>query len=194
MEILGIVLLVVLIIWVTASLVTQPLSVRLPEVLGLGRGLGGTQIADKEMESALERAKQIMYAKYVGAHRYQWSSRLVDWVGFGLTSAITLIAGALGRAVGAGEDPAAAAREALEAQSATSTRRWANIVGAIAATASIMIGLSSRLASESQRQLNQAENMQKLITSARKDYLSAPGREEALTVATNLDAETRKNE
>ena len=113
---------------------------------------------------------------------------------FGLTSAITLIAGALGRALRTGEDPASAVREALEAQTATSTRRWANIVGAIAATASIMIGLSSRLQSESQRQLGQAENLRQLITSARKDYLSAPGPEEALTVATNLDAETRKNE
>jgi len=57
-----------------------------------------------------------------------------------------------------------------------------------------MIGLSSRLQSESQRQLGQAENLRQLITSARKDYLSAPGPEEALAVATNLDAETRKNE
>ncbi|MBV8311474.1 MAG: hypothetical protein JO344_13920 [Planctomycetaceae bacterium] len=166
----------------------------LPQVLGLGRGLGGTEMAAKEMESALERAKQVMSAKYVGVHRYQWSSRLVDWAGFGLTSAITLIAGALGRALRTGEDPASAVREALEAQTATSTRRWANIVGAIAATVSIMIGLSGRLQSESQRQLGQAENLRQLITSARKYYLSAPGPEEALAVATNLDAETRKNE
>jgi hypothetical protein len=194
MEFLGFALLAVLFIWVTVTLVTQPLSAHLPQVLGLGRGLGGTENADKEMESALERAKQVMSAKYVGAHRYQWSSRLVDWVGFGLTSAITLIAGALGRALRAGEDPASAVREALEAQKATSTRRWANIVGAIAATASIMIGLSSRLQSESQEQLNQAENLRQLITSARKDYLSAPGPEEALMVATNLKAEVMKNE
>ena len=194
MEFLGFALLAILIIWVAATLVTQPLSARLPQVLGLGRGLGGSEMAAKEMESALERAKQVMSAKYVGAHRYQWSSQLVDWAGFGLTSAITLIAGALGRALRTGEDPASAVREALEAQTATSTRRWANIVGAIAATASIMIGLSSRLQSESQRQLGQAENLRQLITSARKDYLSAPGPEEALTVATNLDAETRKNE
>jgi hypothetical protein len=194
MEFLGFALLAILIIWVTATLVTQPLSVRLPQVLGLSRGLGGTEMAAKEMESALERAKQVMSARYVGAHRYQWSSRLVDWVGFGLTSAITLIAGALGRAVRTGEDPASAVREALEARTTTSTRRWANIVGAIAATASIMIGLSSRLQSESQRQLGQAENLRQLITTARKDYLSAPGPEEALAVATNLDAETMKNE
>jgi hypothetical protein len=57
-----------------------------------------------------------------------------------------------------------------------------------------MIGLSSRLQSESQRQLSQAENLRQLITSARKDYLGAHGPEEALTIATNLDAETRKNE
>jgi hypothetical protein len=194
MEFLGFALLAVLIIWVTVTLVTQPLSAHLPQVLGLSRGLGGTENADKEMESALERANQVMSAKYVGAHRFQWSSRLVDWVGFGLTSAITLIAGALGRALRAGEDPASAAREALEAQTATSNRRWANIVGAIAATASIMIGLSSRLQSASQEQLNQAENLRQLITSARKDYLSAPGPEEALTVATNLQAEVMKNE
>ena len=130
----------------------------LPQVLGLGRDLGGTEIAAKEMESR-QRAKQVMSAKYVGAHRYQWSSQLVDWAGFGLTSAITFIAGALGRALRTGEDPASAVREALEAQTATSTRRWANIVGAIAATASIMIGLSSRLQSESQPQLGQAENL-----------------------------------
>ncbi len=194
MEFLGFALVAVLIIWVTVTLLTQPLSAHLPQVLGLGRGLGGTGIADKEMESALDQAKQVMSAKYVGAHRYQWSSRLVDWVGFGLTSAITLIAGALGRALRAGEDPVSAAREAIESQTATSTRRWANIVGAIAASASIMIGLSSRLQSESQAQLGKAENLRQLITSARKDYLSAPGPEEALTVATNLKAEVMKNE
>jgi hypothetical protein len=175
MEFLGAALLAVLIIWVTAALVTQPFSAHPPQVPGLGRGLAGTERAAKEMEAALERAKLVMSAKYVGAHRYQWSSRLVDWIGFGLTSAITLIAGALGRAVRAGEDPASAAREALESQTATSTRRWANIVGAIAATASIMIGLSSRLQSEAQRQLGQADNLRQLITAARKDYLNAPG-------------------
>jgi hypothetical protein len=194
MEFLGFALLAVLIVWVIATLVTQPLSAQRPHMMALSRGLGDTGSADKEMQSALERAKGVMSARYVGAHRYQWSSRLVDWVGFGLTSAITLIAGALGRALRTGEDPASAVREALEAQTSTSTRRWANIVGAIAAVASIMIGLSSRLQSESQRQLGQADNMRQLITTARKDYLNAPGPEEALAVATNLDAETMKNQ
>jgi hypothetical protein len=196
MEFLGFALLAVLTVWVIATLVTHPLSVHLPQVMGLARGIGigDTENAGKEMASALERAKHVMSAKYVGAHRYQWSSQLVDWIGFGLTSAITLIAGALGRALRTGEDPASAVREALDAQTSTSTRRWANIVGAIAATASIMIGLSSRLQSESQRQLGQAENMRQLITTARKDYLNAPGPEEALAVATNLDAETMKNQ
>ena len=64
MEFLGFALLAILIIWVTATLVTQPLSACLPQVLGLGRGLGGTEMAAKEMESALERAKQVMSAKY----------------------------------------------------------------------------------------------------------------------------------
>ena len=194
MEFLGFALLAILVIWVTATLVTQPLSARLPQIVGLSRGLGGTEAASKEMDTVLERAKRVMSARYVGSHRYQWLSRLVDWVGFGLTSAITLIAGALGRALRPGEDPASAVREGLEAQTATSTRRWANIVGAIAASASIMIGLSSRLQSESQRQLGQAENLRQVITSARKDYLNAPGPEEALAVATNLDAETMKTD
>ena len=51
MEFLGFALLAILIIWVAATLVTQPLSARLPQVLGLGRGLGGTEMAAKAMES-----------------------------------------------------------------------------------------------------------------------------------------------
>jgi hypothetical protein len=41
--------------------------------------------------------------------------------------------------------------------------------------------------------VGQAENLRQLIIVARKDYLGAPLPEEAPTVATNLDAETRKN-
>ena len=179
MEFLGFALLAILIIWVAATLVTQPLAASAP---GAGAGQRSWWFRDGRQGDgvgALTGANRSC-PEYVGAHRYQWSSQLVDWAGFGLTSAITLIAVPWAeRCVPARIRPLPSAK-GLQAQTATSTRRWANIVGAIAATASIMIGLSSRLQSESQRQLGQAKNLRQLITSARKDYLSAPGPEEML--------------
>ena len=138
-------------VWIIVTLVSEPLAPRLPQIPGLGRGVEMKGLPGHEMETALERAKQAMYARYRGAHRYAWASRVVDWIGFGLTSAITLIAGMLGRGPRPGEDPAAAAREALEAEPTRASRRWVNTVGVIAAMASVMIGLSSRLQSESRR-------------------------------------------
>jgi hypothetical protein len=192
--VLGGILFLALGIWIIATLATEPLVTSLPEVPGLGRGGEVSGLPSGEMEAALERAKQTMYAAFRGAHRSAWTSRLVDWIGFGLTSAITVIAGALGRNPHPGDDPADAARQALETNSTRAARRWVNAVGVIAALASVMIGLSSRLQADSQRSLDQAEKLRVVIATARKDFLNAQNSEDAQAIVTNLDAETRKNE
>jgi len=191
---LGIFLFIALAIWVVYSLATEPLSALKPEVPGLGRGLEGSGSGAKEMEAAVEHAKQVMYAKYRGAHLYQWSSRVIDWIGFGLTSMITLVAGVLGRSLRPGEDPIAATKETVGTDSTQSSRRWVTAVGVLAALASVMIGLSSKLQAESQRVMDQAEKVKAMISASRKDYFSAPTPQAALDVANNLDAETRKAE
>jgi hypothetical protein len=190
---LGGLLLAFLCVSVVVTLVREPLVARLPQIPGLARGGEVSGLPSSEMNAALERSKQVMYARYREAHRYAWSSRIVDWIGFGLTSSITLIAGALGRGPRPGEDPAAAAREALEAGS-TRGRRWVNTIGGIAALASVMVALSSRLQSESQRAMDHAEKMRALVSTARKDFLNAATPEDALSIVSNLDAETRKDD
>ena len=191
---LGVFLFIALATWVVYSLVTQPLSALRPEVPALGRGLEGPGSGAKEMQSAVDHAKQVMYAKYRSAHVYQWSSRVIDWVGFGLTSMITLVAGVLGRSLRPGEDPTAAVKEVVGTDSTQSSRRWVTAVGGIAALASVMIGLSSKLQAESQRAMDQGEKVRALISTSQKDYFSAATPEAALEVANNLDAETRKDE
>jgi hypothetical protein len=191
---LGVFLLIALAIWIVYSLATEPLSALRPEIPGLGRGLEGPGSGAKEMEVAVEHAKQVMYAKYRWAHFYQWWSRVVDWIGFGLTSMITLVAGVPGRSLRPGEDPTSLVKEAVGTDSTQSSRRWVTTVGVIAALASVMIGLSSKLQAESQRAMDQGEKGRALISTSQKDYFSAATPEAALQVANNLDAETRKNE
>ena len=180
--------------WILITLASAPLVPHLPQIPGLARGGAVSGLPTREMEDALDRAKQAMYARHRGAHAFAWSSRIVDWIGFGLTSAITLIAGALGRVMRPGDDPAAAAHEALASGTTSSSRRWVTIVGVIAALASVMIGLSSRLQSESQREMDQAEKLRLLIVTARKDFINASTPEQAETIVSNFEAETRKNE
>jgi hypothetical protein len=191
---LGAFLFIALAIWVVYSLATEPLSALRPEIPRLARGLEGPGSGAKEMEAAVDHAKQVMYAKYPGAHFHQWSSRVTDWVGFGLTPMITVVAGVLGRSLRPGEDRIAAVKEAVGTDSTQSSRRWVMTVGIGAALASVMIGLSSKLQAESQRAMDQGEKVRALISTSQKEYFGAATPEAALQVANNLDAETRNNE
>jgi hypothetical protein len=190
----GGVLLFGLVAWIIFSIATQPLSALRPEIPGLSRGLEAPGPAEKEMEGAVEHAKQVMYGKYRTAHVYQWLSRISDWIGFGLTSMITVLAGALGHSLRPGEDPADTVKTLAGTAAKSPAPRLVTAVGIGAALASVLIGLSSKLQTESQRAMDQGEKVRTLVAAARKDFIAAANTAAAIEVANNLDAETRKNE
>jgi hypothetical protein len=180
--------------WIVYSIATRPLSALRPEIPGLSRGLEGPGPGETEMQAAVEHAKQVMYGKYRTAHVYQWFSRMSDWIGFGLTSMITVLAGMLGHSLRPGEDPVDEVKTLAGTDAKNPSRRWVMTVGIGAALASVMIGVSSKLQAESQKEMDQGEKVRTLVSAARKDFIAAANAEVAIEVANNLDAETRKSE
>ena len=165
----------------------QPSGRRSPGWAEIGRSrLGGQRNGGRCRSCQASHVRQIPQGDF-----YQWLSRVTDWVGFGLTSMITVVAGVLGRSLRPGEDPTAAVKEVVGADSTQSSRRWVTVVGVIAALASVMIGLSSKLQAESQRAMDQGEGKGADLD-VTESLFQRSNLEAALEVANNLDAETRK--
>jgi hypothetical protein len=188
----GTVLLACLVIWVISSLVWPS---PFPEAREPGGpGIRGTRpdMPVQAMEAAMAKAKEAMQGRYRAAHGYHWGNRVCDWIGFGLTSIITIVIGATGRVLRPGEDPLEVAKQEAASGTLQQERQRMRVVGVVAALATVMIGVSSRLQSESQRALEQGEKVQEVMATARKDFNDAANPAEAEKVIDNLEAEIAK--
>ena len=186
--IIGLALFVSLLIWISYSIAFIPITLQPPEPDGPGVRATESDMPAKEFEMAISRAKDVVGRQYRISNRYRWGSRTCDWIGFGLTSLITVIVGATGRVLQPGQDPAVA----VGAGETKLNRQWMRRVGVIAASASIMIGASSRLQSESQSALESGEKLRATIATARKDFNDASTPVDAQTVIDDLEATTSK--
>jgi hypothetical protein len=133
-----------------------------------------------------------MVAKYRGSHRFRWLGRCADWTAFLLTAAITVIAGATGQLVKAGEDPVARGLEAAESGALGAKQKWVRWIGVMAALASVMIAVSSRFGAVSQEEMDRGEKLRELITTSRVTYAGAATPAEGQKVVDSLVAGTAK--
>jgi hypothetical protein len=191
---LGFVLLAGLVAWVGYTLVTEPLAPRVPEPGG-PRAMGGNPgMPDGAMEAALADATRVMKSNYRSSHGYRWWSRCADWLGFLLTATITVIVGSTGQTL-QGTPPGAPGPPppgAVPAAAADLGRRWVRRIGVMAALASVMIAVSSRVAGVSQERLDRAEKLRGLIASSRVEYAGAGTPAEGQKVIDDIVAETAK--
>jgi hypothetical protein len=193
-RLLGLVLLAGLVVWVVYALATVPLSPQVPEPGG-PRVMGVTpSMPDKAMEAALADATAVMKSDYQSSHGYRWWSRCADWVGFLLTAAITVIVGSTGQVL-QGTPPAPPgplAPGTVPSEAAALGRKWVRWIGVMAALASVMIGISSRVATVSQERLDRAEKLRELISSSRFKYAGAATPVEGQMVVDDLISEVEK--
>src|SRR5512135_3697596 len=191
---LGLVLLAGLVVWVVYSLATVPLSPQVPEPGGPRVKSLNPAMPDKAMEAALADATAVMKSDYRRSHGYRWWSQCADWVGFLLTAATTVIVGSTGRVL-QGTPPAPPGPlppGTVPSEAAALGRKWVRWIGVMAALASVMIAVSSRIATVSQERQYRAEKLLKLISSSRVDYAGAGTPAEGQDVIDNLIAETEK--
>ena len=191
---IGLVLLGGLVVWIGYSLATYPLSPQVPEPGG-PRVMGvNPAMPDKAMEAALADATAVMKSDYQSSHGYRWWSRCADWVGFLLTAAITVIVGSTGQVL-QGTPPAPPGPlppGTVPSEAAALGRKWVRWIGVMAALASVVIAVSSRVATVSQERLDRAEKLRELISSSRVNYAGAGTPSEGQNVIANLIAQTEK--
>jgi hypothetical protein len=192
--VVGLLLLGVLVLWVCYSLATQPFSAVIPEPGG-PRVMGADPtMPNKAWEDALADATAVMKAKYQRSHTYRWCSRFADWIGFLLTAAITVVVGSTGQVLqgAAPVPPGPVPPGTVPPAAAALGRRWVHRIGVMAALASVMIGVTSRVAAVSQERLDQAEKVSEAITKSHVDWAGAATPADGQKVVDYLISETAK--
>jgi hypothetical protein len=182
----------VLAVWVIVSLRTELFSPEIREAGGPKVMSGDPAMPDKPMEEAVNGAQRRMVAKYRGSHRFRWLGRCADWLAFLLTATITVIVGATGQLVKAGEDPAARGLEAAESGALGAKQKWVRWIGVMAALAAVMIAVSSRFGAVSQEEMDRGEKLRELITTSRVTYAGAATPAEGQKVVDSLVAGTEQ--
>ena len=191
---IGLVLLGCLVVWIGYSLATYPLSPQVPEPGGPKVRGGNPAMPDKAMEAALADATAVMKSNYQSSHSYRWWSRCADWVGFLLTAAITVIVGSTGQVLQGTPPgpPGPLPPGTVPSQAAALGRKWVRYIGVMAALASVMIAVSSRVATVSQERLDRAEKLRGSISSSRSKYAGVATPEEGQIVVDDLIPEVEK--
>ena len=191
---IGLVLLGGLVVWIGYSLATYPLSPQVPEPGGPKVMGGNPAMPDKAMEAARADATAVMKSDYQSSHGYRWWSRCADWVGYLLTAAITVIVGSTGQ-VPQGTPPAPPGPlppGTVPSEAAALGRKWVRRIGVMAALSSVMIGISSRVATVSQERLDRAEKLRELISSSNIKYAGAATPVEGQMVVDDLISAVEK--
>jgi hypothetical protein len=179
--------------WVVYSFAMHPLSVEIAESSGPEPRGGVPGMPDQEMQAAVAKATNAMKSNYQSSHLYRWRSRCADWVAFFLTATITVIVGATGRNLQAPTPPPSNLPVgAVPPDAADLGRKWVRRIGVMAALASVMITVSSRVTGVSQERLERAEKLRGKITESRVAYAGATTPAEAQKIVDDLVAETVK--
>jgi hypothetical protein len=183
---------VCLIGWEAYSITTHPVFVGNVDPGGF-QPRGISNMPDKAMEGAIIEATRVMKSNYHSYHVYRWWSRCADWIGFFLTAAITVIVGSTGRTLQPSATPPAGLPVGTVPVNATDLgRKWVQCIGVMAALASVLIAVSSRVAGASQERLDGAEKLRGAITNSRIAYAGAATAAEAQKIVDDLVAETEK--
>jgi hypothetical protein len=115
---IGISLLLVLLIWIALSFRTHEVVV-LPEPLPLGNAFeGNDQVPIEEFKSQYQSGIDQLNNRKASAIRYKKIHNALDWLGFGLTSVLTLVIGYFGKVTANPTDSIALTGEVLKERAA----------------------------------------------------------------------------
>ena len=202
---IGISLLLVLLIWIALSFRTREV-VLLPEPLPLGNAFeGNEQVPIEEFKSKYQSGIDQLNNRKASAIRYKKIHNAFDWLGFGLTSVLTLLLGYFGKVTANPNDSIAATGEVLKeraAEDATKKRKRKNKpgffkltiihLGILAALASVSIALSNRLQAQVEQNVSSAMELNSALSKARAGWFNAKTPEDAQQVLSQLESDLLK--
>ena len=197
---LGGVLLTALAGWILFTVTTNSVVAPSLPARGLGiRGILDDEMPVKQMESSLQVAHDVVNHNYLWAHRFSWGSRVCDWIGFGLTSLITIFAGIQGKSLRADDGSIGASGSTTAVTDHVKPRRkrgrpatWVRIIGGIAALSAMSIALSTRLNADYARKIENAEQLLTVADAARVHFVDATSPAEGHQVMNDLKKEIER--
>lgn len=196
-SIAGIFLLVVLVGWISYSIAWESRNIQQIEPGGPQIKNAGPEMPVADFEATVKSAKHAMNTQYESANRMRWYSHAVDWLGFAFTSIITILVGMSGRVLSSGQDPSALLKAESVGNEVHTTKWILRTVGILAALASVLTGVSSRLQATSQTAQERGDKMHAFIVASRQKFREAVISgvvEEARKVIDDLGADINRNQ
>ena len=129
---------------------------------------GQLPIAEEKFTPVLERAKSEVKARYKNANWCLTLGRCSGWIGFILTSLMTVLAGLYGGSGGGGkalsEDHTKALKQVLEEQRLS--KGLVRVIGVLIAVSTLPASFSQRLQTEAAQYANSARDLNKIVLNA----------------------------
>jgi hypothetical protein len=199
-RIVGILLLVGLVAWVTATLVFGLGRQSIPELLGMGSGFeGNVQLPVETIKTVLEEARQRMLSIADFGGWLRFSGDVASWLSFAATAVITLIAGFYGRTPSQDKPErqrTAPAQDAAVAHTVPDTQGLpassVRSIAFLAALAAVLTAFGSLAATRSQDYFKRAHELRDQIVQARAQVIDAKTAEAAQAVLDDLDLKVRQ--
>jgi hypothetical protein len=181
---IGVLLVITSATYAVYLLAARPFIRPAPLVLRVGSGFeGSAQLPKAEIDSLMADGEHKVAGRNTAGNRFSVLAAAGEWLAFALSSLITLVAGYHG--VNVTGDTAATTAELVKARSVRFTR----IVGAIAAAAAVSTALTGRATVAADGYYKSADDLQRKLTSARKDILEAKTAADARDIIDRVKAD-----
>jgi hypothetical protein len=178
LRILSVGLSVIFVVWTVEFVLTYNHWREPPEVLGTGNAFeGNTQLPATEIKKAVDEARSRMIEINQRGRWFTLAGDISAWLTFGCTSAVTLIAGWLGRSPGAG-----GAAPDTGGLPPGPTRA----ISLLAASAAVLTAGGTMATDRGHTQFDNAKQAQALVNQSVKDVSEAKTADEARAVLDGL--------
>jgi hypothetical protein len=191
LRLIGYLLLAGLAIWIVTDLITfRSTGGSIPPLIGDNHQfVGNSELRAEVIAANFEKGRAQMVTSFRRGNRFAAGARFADWAAFGITAAITLLAGYLGMPVPAAMDqnqpPAIPANDSKNKR----VRRFATLVGSLAALASIATATSGKLASTSKDWSERGDKIRLAIANFEKEVKEADSAGAARRVLDDFNAQ-----
>ncbi|SRR6266446_6688788 len=184
LQVIGILLLCLLLVWIGLQFTIwrEQLLFEIPHVSQFGLAFSGNEeLPINTINAAIKRGEEAMQNRYMASRNYNIAFCVSDWISFGATAVITLLAGYFGHAP-----------DSLKGQTSHlikgRSRKFAGLIGTLAAIASINTALSGRLQTASATARRDGETISTSISQFCRDVKNAGTQDEASQVLNAYNA------
>jgi hypothetical protein len=180
-KIVGWLLVIGFVAWLSFSLSRYPIGRRAPNVLAASSGFEGTApLRDSETKPHFDHARTKMLAVNSHGQAFSMADNLASWAGFLATAAVTMILGYFGRRAPAAGEPA---------DTSGLSFRAGRLIGVLAALAAVLTAGGALARNQARDDYEKADKVRDLINATTTDLRSAKSEAEAHAVLDKLDLE-----